>query len=1260
MVREGAPLRKISISQGVNSPGGYGLNSPSTTRPGARRRETQDAYPFPANTIASPSIGRAASPPPALTRRRTDFKDAGPGSKAEDSEAEEAADTSRTPFGTLKRTATAGPMSAGIGGPSSPWASTPQATSAGFSPMGAFGNFAIGSNAATAGTPVDKRPGLGAGRAESRFKGLMSKDGDDPGRGLREQQNIGRLQDDEADEEAPSGSAALGGGQDISPPRTRAGLGTPSRQDSRDDFGFAAFGMTSDAPSFRNLMHQQEQFHQTPQSRGPQQQGANEPLSPSDTNPYQSPEQHGIEPDDVDADGSELHTAHLPGLGGFLNEGMTGMTGIPGIGGFAGMPNLQVGRGPGAPPSDRSQTSSVGAHRGFSGLSGLGALPGLGGASAWGGAQGNIGTPTRERAGLTTNFGDNVFGSTAETQSPNLAGLGHSNFFGGHGNATGVGRGGSRLGSLFPQAMQEQMRAEQGRQRQEGEGSDGGEYNDQAGPVRDTDSPLRANRGAGDLPGGFSEQSRNALGQFGSTTQTPSVTSASQEPIGQRPAQPSAPMQPVSSSASNQPPAAQQKTMVMPDRMRWIYRDPQGVTQGPWSGLEMHDWYKAGFFSPELLVKKYEDPDYEPLAQLIRRIGNSREPFLVPQIGIPHGPSTTQPSTGWSGPVPAPASGAQPPFASSFPSFGTTLTADQQNALERRKQEEQYLMARQKEHLAQQQIAQRYSLGGQHGILPQQLHHHSSAHSLHSQPSFGSITSPNTAFQPSPLPGPSSGSQNVPGFFDNSFRSGAVAGLGAVGAGVDMLGNIREEEMPSMLDRMSLGRQAQGQFGGIGQPIGQNDQHAQQVASMLDDRARLQQEQTQHDASQRFQQDQAGPNERFQQFQGLQDQARSDPFGIAPEGVIGKPKGAAAEQHYAQSDYDDDASTQDEEEAVPTTETSPQAVRQGSLSLTEQVQKAAYSQQSPAPQSAWGKIDTALPQPFPPAPSQSPLPAPAAQRSRPSVADALHAESRSRSQTPSTDTPSASIAPWAKEPAEAPRGPSLREIQEAEAKVAAEAEAIAAEARRAAFEKELLAQAQSVAPAPGLPSSSTWASSNTAAPITPVASAPSPWVKAAKAPTATPAAKSMAQIQKEEEARKKRVIASAAAASLQQAAVSGAALQAAGKRYADLAGKVASPVAGGPGIGGAWTTVGASGKVKTPVPPPAAVPAPTTARVASVSALPTVAVAAKKPLPVKTAGGATVDAKEEFKKWAVNELKHDLNKGVPGKHRNTEFRKCSC
>ena len=79
----------------------------------------------------------------------------------------------------------------------------------------------------------------------------------------------------------------------------------------------------------------------------------------------------------------------------------------------------------------------------------------------------------------------------------------------------------------------------------------------------------------------------------------------------------------------------QRRQMLTPDQMRWLYRDAHGYVQGHWSGLEMHDWYKAGFFSPELPVMQYGEDDFEPLAQLIKRIGNSREPFLVPQLGIP-------------------------------------------------------------------------------------------------------------------------------------------------------------------------------------------------------------------------------------------------------------------------------------------------------------------------------------------------------------------------------------------------------------------------------------------------------------------------------------------------------------------------------------------------------------------------------------------------------------------------------------------------
>lgn len=140
----------------------------------------------------------------------------------------------------------------------------------------------------------------------------------------------------------------------------------------------------------------------------------------------------------------------------------------------------------------------------------------------------------------------------------------------------------------------------------------------------------------------------------------------------------------------------------------------------------------------------------------------------------------------------------------------------------------------------------------------------------------------------------------------------------------------------------------------------------------------------------------------------------------------------------------------------------------------------------------------------------------------------------------------------------------------------------------------------------------------------------------------------MAQIQKEEEARKRRQNAAAIAA--QQAAVGTAATQIAGKRYAELAGKVASaapsPIL--PAVGGAWTTVTASGKAKTPANTPAAAPAPTATRTVSSTVTPAAA-AAKKPAPIRTSTSSapsSASAMDGFKSWASSELRHDVKPGV--------------
>ncbi len=1100
--------------------------------------------------------------------------------------------------------------------------------------MGSFGNFGLGQTG-----PADKRPAPGSGRAESRFKNLLSKDSiEDAGvRSLerksslsgasrfnegdswRPQQSLdlGGSTLEEAEEEMQSGSAALAEDADTSPSHQRQsgmrGFGTPGRPEPRDDPGFGAFGMTSDA----NHGFGQGFIQQTPGQH--RQMGGNEPMSPTDTNPYQSPEQRGMQNlmQDLENDNSDAPSNQLPGLGGFPADPSQHFAGLGGLGA---LPNL--GRPGGiAPASDRSQTSSVGASRGFGALGGLGQLGGVSSAGPWPPGNGGLGTPTRSTAGLSSAFGGGIFAtSTADMQSPGLAGLGGGSMMSPHGNL-----GGSRMASMFPSAMQDQMR-QSDQDRDIGPDSAGlQQFMGQLDLSRGPEHPFgeHTERDMGEQEGGqFGAPGQQGQGQHLASAQ------------GQMPQPPS--------SASNQPPQPQQRTMVMPDRMRWIYRDPQGQTQGPWSGLEMHDWYKAGFFSPELLVKKFEDQDYEPLAQLIRRIGNSREPFLVPQIGIPHGAVSTSGPTAWAGTTSTPSTaGAQPPFANSFPSFGTTLTAEQQNALERRKQEEQYLMARQKEHLAQQQMAQRMHLqmapgapGSHSGLNPGQLQHHASAQSLHSQPSFGSMTSPVAGpFQSSPLQGPQ------PGFFDNSFRSpGQTGGLGAVGAGVDNLGHIREEEIPGIMDRLDQGaRAAPGQFGAPGQPFSgqqqiqsQNNEHDMQVQQMLQDRNRLQQEQAMHDAQQQHLDNGQGPSgDRLRQFQQMQGQGKMPGIDARFQSAMGKPALSDEQSSAVQSSIGSPAVVQRER-------TPPQE-----MTLTEQVQKAASVQQSPVQQ------QPGLPQPFPPAPSQSPLPAPAAQRAgRQSVADQLQTEQRDQSQTPSVDTPSAAIAPWAKEPAEALKGPSLKEIQEMEAKHAAEAEEIASAQRRAAFQKEMVAQAQAtIAPAPGLPATASWAAAGGSPVSTPGGA--SAWAKAAQKPTPATTAKSMAQIQKEEEARKRRQ--AVAAANAQSAAIGAAPSPVGGKSYANLASKVAAPLAlNAPGS--AWTTIGAGGKPKTP----AAVPAPPPARTVSTSVIPSAqplaAPAKKLPSRSSTMGNTSgINAQEEFKKWAIGELRPDLNKGIPGK-----------
>ncbi len=346
-----------------------------------------------------------------------------------------------------------------------------------------------------------------------------------------------------------------------------------------------------------------------------------------------------------------------------------------------------------------------------------------------------------------------------------------------------------------------------------------------------------------------------------------------------------------------------------------------------------------------------------------------------------------------------------------------------------------------------------------------------------------------------------------------------------------------------------------------------------------------------------------------------------------------------------------------------------------SLSLTQQVQKtqAAAAKRRGAAQTEETSDEALpdLPMPFPPPQaglSGTPLAAPTAQRTRSTLPD-QYATSQSRSETPEGGVTGAvqppALAPWAREPgSESHRGPSLKEIQAAEAKKAAKAEEAAAAARKIAVEQEasLLREREKAAAtvAPGLPTSSTWANGT---PVASTAAPVSPWVKATSVKpsvggqaAATSAhgtsdrKKTLAEIQREEEARKQKT------RDLSSQSPSNSP-HGVGKRYAELASRgqsssAASPVASSSSpvaVASGWATVGAGGKVKTPT-------AASSSRAVSTAGAvgkPVAAAAAStrstsrqlSGVAGKADGGVAMD---EFKKWLHREVSRGIADGIDG------------
>ncbi|RPB11824.1 hypothetical protein P167DRAFT_575016 [Morchella conica CCBAS932] len=1251
------------------------ITTPGANRPQNRRRETSDAA-----LTGSPFT----STPPQVPRRRTELREAedtggrgtlfgrwGSGTSGEDDHAKDK--------GTEEGSTAGGARSAGlIRKGSGAWPSG-VAGSSGFassgalnSPMGSFGNGTFGgtmggfSLQSTTNTADKAKAGGGASGArgstappkvedveeedddvnrvvshavdhhrdeEERERPMSSdtdpfgdRDQDDHGTGQGRHSPRSSMDDPHRIKNSASfgnmASAAVnasrGGNSIATPTKIRSDLGFSGLGGSREGLTLGGMGQGSLHQQLQNLQLNQ---HGNYPLHGRSRQGSiggmvgglneNEPLSPTETNPYQSPAPEKADDDDI----NDIH-----GDGGH-GSGIIG-------GGFK--------RDVGAPGSDRSGRSSTAGLGAVGGLSGFGSISGSG---LWGGQVGTpgLGTSAAPSAFFGSGLGDLASPGGTLLSSSGMGGMGS---IGGGGGPFGSASR-SRLAQMFSPEQQQQMEDENG----------GFESNDGFGDLRfggfgsrrgfgNIDSPMRDRGDVSDLFSGL--HTTRSLGNIGAQASGDSMFSREREDsftLGS--------LQMQNQSNSMQPPMSHQAqpirpppgtvppqpqtVLVMPDKIQWTYRDPSGTIQGPFSGLEMHDWYKAGFFTQELAVKRIEDHDFEPLGQLVRRIGNTREPFLVP-LQAP--PGSTAPTAAPAAPVPNAWSGwpldaqqpgtVQPPFAGSFPSFGTTLTADQQNALERRKQEEQYLLARQREFLVQQQIFAKNQV----------LHHQHSQQSLHSQPSYGSLQG--SLQSPGGFATPTAGAPSVGP--QNAFEPGVLlrqAGAAAGGGG----------------DTFGVGHGLQGMPGQQMQPGNQFLQQQQQQIHppnhiQLEQQKQLLDMQRQ---TQRIYQNQHQQVEKQQELEHAQQQqinAAAQTPQQAQQDVEKEEDKISQEQHEQAHESNersaDAASSSPDDHWDPESEhkPSPQANEQ----LKTSVPKGSSAKASPIPKQAqpappasvWQEIEQPLVQPFPPPPGSH-------------HASEIPSSTLPMTRSPSSETPhtSVSVAPWANKENEV-KGPSLKEIQEVEARAQQAKDAAEAEHKRQMMLQQV--NTQPPPPAPGLPSTATWATSPSGTPSSSQASAwAKPLVKANTLPTGG-AKKTLQQIQKEEELRKAKAVAAAAAAAQATQNVAAHPTPAGGKRYADLAGKTQQlPQLNTVGVvGGVWTTVGPGGKSKnlatSPIP---TAPAQSLKTAPSTPALGLpVPTTAKKVSPTSPASKPpTMSANEEFMKWCKASIK-GLNQGL--------------
>ncbi|XP_063042416.1 GRB10-interacting GYF protein 1 [Engraulis encrasicolus] len=131
--------------------------------------------------------------------------------------------------------------------------------------------------------------------------------------------------------------------------------------------------------------------------------------------------------------------------------------------------------------------------------------------------------------------------------------------------------------------------------------------------------------------------------------------------------------------------------------MKWFYKDPQGEIQGPFTTVEMCEWFQAGYFSMTLLVKRGCDEGFQPLGDVIKMWG--RVPFAP-------GPSPPPLLVRQQPPPRQPAAAPRP----------STANMEQQERLKQKQQE--LAAAALYQQLQQQQLFQLINRCGEQGMMP--------------------------------------------------------------------------------------------------------------------------------------------------------------------------------------------------------------------------------------------------------------------------------------------------------------------------------------------------------------------------------------------------------------------------------------------------------------------------------------------------------------------------------------------------------------